>query len=236
MASVATEMTAGSMNAFRGNYFAEAHYTKANVSTGVINNRAGTRLCVLTNDFMLGFRKALIHECGPASDLVFHQCGRQWGEKFGARLAEELSNFYEQPLQEFPMPLFETCLAEAFAHHGLGRLTMDATQGNVGLIVFTFRNAMYAGMLKEAMETHGHLDGQPIDAPVDGLIAGIIAGLFRSFSKQPLDCIQTDCAARGADLSRFVLTSESRAEKARGWVEEGKSHDEILSMLAEVRG
>jgi hypothetical protein len=198
-----------------GNYYTD-DYLATDVKRGVTRNRAGTRLLALTNDFLLGLRTALTQECGEAAETVFKTCGRSWGAQFARKFDKEMSDFYGQPLREFPLMMFQACLVEAFSRHGWGSIKIDLSRQDRGLLLIELDNAIYGDLL-------GKTDG-----PVDVLMGGLLAGLFSHLSGLDLDCVQTECKACGGQTARFVLTLASRVaaiDPAK------KSHAEIVAAL-----
>ncbi|MGF1583015.1 MAG: V4R domain-containing protein [Gemmataceae bacterium] len=207
----------------RGNYFAETTYAKTNVRQGVTRTPGGTRLVALSPDFLLGLRRAVRDECGPAADTVFYTCGVRWGELFAKRMEGELSDHYKQSLSTFSVAMFEGCLSELFSHHGWGKLKLDLGRHGEGLIQAKVKHCMMAELVGDS------------DVPTDSLLAGILAGFFRYLTGQDLGCVQTSCEACGSDVSSFILGLQSRLTGVPSWVENGRSHDEIVDALADVR-
>lgn len=208
---------------YRGNLYAEGLYARTDVARGVTRNRLGTRLCALSSDFLIGLRRAITEECGSAAELVFKTCGTKWGRLYARRFEKELSEFYGRPLAEFTMATFMACLVELFSHHGWGKLRLDLDRYDKGLLLVELDNAIMAGLVQTA------------EQPVDTLFAGIFAGFFAELTGQDLDCVQTTCAACGAPTSRFIIGLRTRLESVPGWLQEGQSHDVIVTALDELR-
>jgi predicted hydrocarbon binding protein len=82
-------------------YYSEDAYMVADVETGVLYNRSGRRMLALTDDFLIGFHRAIEKECGSRTPEVLHTCGRRWGINFGTGLAAEWSEFYGRPFANF---------------------------------------------------------------------------------------------------------------------------------------
>ncbi|ADV62796.1 4-vinyl reductase 4VR [Isosphaera pallida ATCC 43644] len=220
---MATSTTSTTVPAARGNYYAEGSYTHTDVKTGVTRNRVGTRICCLTSDFLIGFRKAIIDECGPAADGVFYSCGKTWGKGFAKRFETELSEFYGGPLVNAPMSLFEACLTEAASHHGWGRLSLDCSHYDKGVLVVTVKNAIMASLIG-ASET-----------PADSLLAGTFAGFFSHFAGFELECVQTQCAAMGHPESKFVISHPQRLTTAADQVRQKVDHNTIVAGVLETK-
>ena len=215
--------TVPEQSAMRGNFYAESAYLKTDIALGTTRNRAGTRIICLTADFLHGFRRAITDECGPAAETVFKSCGKRWGKLFAARFEKEMTEFYGKPLQEFMLALFQACLVELFSHHGWGKPVLDLTKHDKGLIIIEVKEAIYAELVGKA------------EQPADTLMAGIFAGFFSQLSGQDLDCVQTTCRACGSDRGRFVIGLAPRLAPVAAWVQNGKSHDDIVVQLTSVR-
>lgn len=201
-----------------GNYYND-DYISTNVRTGVTVNRGGTRLLALSSDFLLGLHTALTQECGEAASVVFHTCGKTWGRQFAVKFEKELSTFYDKPLNQLPLMLFEGCLVEAFSRHGWGRVVTDYSHRERGLILVELPDAIYADLLGRS------------DEVADPMMAGWLAGFFSHLSGQNLEAVQTQCKAMGHTTSRFILGLKDRMEPAREMVRAGKSHEEVLAAL-----
>jgi uncharacterized protein len=209
-----------------GNYFAEGTYATTDVRRGVTRNRAGARLCCLTTDFLLGFRRAVQDETGPAADIVFKSCGHKWGLFMAKRFDEEMTNYYGKPLREFTLAKFQATLSDFFSHHGWGHVNIDLTRHDQGLVLLTMDQPIFASIVKP---------GERPDQPVDSLMAGIFGGFFATIFEQDLDCVQTKCKARGEDQSLFVIGLATRLAGVAAWQEAGKNHEQILKELVNLR-
>ncbi|MFO0937371.1 MAG: V4R domain-containing protein [Gemmataceae bacterium] len=206
-----------------GNYYAEGEYCHTDVRRGVTRTRTGGRICTLTADFLVGFRRAIIDECGPAADTVFKSCGRKWGGFICKRFDQDMSNYYGKPLREFSLAKLQSCLADYFSHHGWGRMNFDLSRHDQGLIVVTSTEPLYAGIVGKSQ------------TPVESLTAGILAGLCSELFGQDLDAVQTKCKACGHDATTFIVGLTTRLAGVPAWMENGKNHEQILRELANVR-
>lgn len=216
-------MSAATAAPTAGNYYAEGLYCQTDVRRGVTRTRGGTRLLALTADFLVGFRRAVIDECGPAADTVFASCGRKWGGFLARRFEAEMSAFHGRPLAEMSLAKVQALLADLFSHHGWGIVRLDLTRHEQGLVVVTADDPIFAAV------------SGPSDKPVDSLLAGVLAGFLSGLFGRDLDCVQTACKARGEPASRFVVGLATRLTGARGWVESGKTHDQVVAELAAIR-
>ncbi|CAN5370819.1 hypothetical protein BH11PLA2_BH11PLA2_24020 [soil metagenome] len=86
----------------KGNTFAEPDYFRTDVTKGVTRTPNGTRICALPSDFLLGFRDAVIYECGRSYRSVMKAAGKRWGTQFIKRIERELTSLYQTPFKDLP--------------------------------------------------------------------------------------------------------------------------------------
>jgi predicted hydrocarbon binding protein len=206
----------------KGNIYARPDFFKTDVKKGVTRSAFGTRMCALTSDFLLGFRDALIYECGRSFAPVLKACGRRWGEVFIRRFDRELSQVYQASLADLPAGLVHTCLAEYFAAHGWGQLAVDLSKCSSGLILVRLKNSVLPDLIRES------------DRPVDYLFTGAFAAIFSFFAGTTLDALQTDCPTVGGSSAQFLVTYPDRVERLSNWLDTAPQttkwpgHDAIL--------
>lgn len=200
----------------KGNYFAEGRYLKYDIAEGTIHSRRGTRICALTTDFLIGLRKAIIDECGGAAEEVMISCGVRWGRAFARRFSRDLEDHFESRIDELTVATLESCAVEAFSHHGFGKLDIDWSRHDIGLILVSIGTPIYGDLLGQA------------DQPVDSVLSGVLAGFFSELTGEDLGCIQTQCVACGDAESRFVIGLSGRLDL----IPEGTSHDKVVEHLA----
>ena len=191
----------------KGNYFARPDFFLTDVGKGVTRTPAGQRVCALPGDFLLGFRDAALYECGKAYRPVLKSAGRRWGATFAKRFDKELAAFYAAPLGSLAAPVVHTCLADAFAYYGYGRLVVDLSARDAGLTLVELFDPVMPALVREA------------DRPVDLIMAGMLGAVFAHLTGQPLDAVQTDCPTLGADRSRFVVGPADRVAEAEAWMD-----------------
>lgn len=208
----------------RGNYFGP-DYLDCDVRDGVLHNPAGTRIIALSEDFLLGFRKALIEETGQAHHVVFETCGRTWGENMAKRLEKELSEYYDCPLHEMPMSSFSLLLKECFLRHGWGKLEIDWELGfKQGIFEVHIVNPAFSGIFNNTENEKGLFD--------DDVFTGLLAAFFSRFSSKELKAYQIGYqAAPDSPRSIFVIGMDQRLKKVPDMVRSGKSSDVILNEL-----
>lgn len=204
----------------KGDYFDE-NYVNFDVNEGVIKNRAGTRLLALSEDFLKGFRKAVIEETGEAHHVVFETCGKTWGENMARRFQKETSLYYETDFEALPMSMFSLLFKNFWLRHGWGELEIDWEQGyRDGVFEVTVRNPAFSSIF-------GADEGLN-----DDIFAGLLGAFFSTFAARELQCLQTE-EDRSGELwtSRFVLAVPERLSQVPDMVLSQKTHQDIVQAV-----
>jgi predicted hydrocarbon binding protein len=210
----------------KGNYFADPEFFRTDVTAGVTRTPTGTRVCALPSEFLLGFRDAVIYECGRSYRAVLKAAGRRWGAQFAKRLDRELTAHYQSPFRQLPPGLVRVCLADAFAAHGYGRLAVGPLAEDPEFDVAEVRDPVMPSLVRES------------DRPVDVLLAGMIGAALAHLSGKPLDAVQTDCPSLGADRSRFLIGPAHRVAELEEWLDAADpapTHEAVVRRLAPAR-
>ena len=203
----------------KGNYYGRPDHFRTDVAKGVTRTPTGQRVCGLPGDFLLGFRDAVLYECGKAYRPVLKAAGRRWGQSFAKRLDKELTAFYGTAFKSLPPGLVHTCLADAFAAYGFGRL---AVLPGDEFTVVEVADPVMPSLVREA------------ERPVDLVMAGLVGAVFSHLTGHELDAVQTDCPAVGADKSRFVVGPAARIVEVEAWAtaaDKWPTHDAVLRKL-----
>lgn len=203
----------------KGNYFGEPDFFRTDVTKGVTRTPAGVRVCALPSDFLLGLRDAVIYECGRSYRPVLKAAGRRWGGQFIKRLDRELTAFYQTPFKDLPAGLIGVCLADAFAAHGYGRLTVAPLEDAPELRVAVLTDSVMPALVRES------------DRPVDLLMTGLLAASFSHLTGRTLDAVQTECTTMGAEQCRFLIGPTAAIAEVESWLDAAPSHpphDEIV--------
>lgn len=206
----------------RPNPYARPDYFTTDVARGATRTPRGVRVCALTNDFLVGFRDAVIFESGKAYRRVLKSCGRRWGVQFMKRFDADVAAHYQTPLAELSAGVVHACLADAFNYHGWGLLSIDLEHLDQGVVSVELRNSVMPETVPES------------DRPVDLIMAGLLGSIFSHLSGQDVDCMQTDCPSQGADASRFVAAPVDRMRELEAWaakVPGGPPHSAALKWL-----
>jgi uncharacterized protein len=157
------------------NCFNPKSYVKSHPATGLLSTRSGDRLMAIPEILLKIIPKTLREEAGEASYLALYTFGNGWGKTFCGRLVKDIAQYYRQPLLEIFSADFLVYIQEAWAVHGLGKLSIDFSLSEQGLLVATVENS---GM--------GVTDHQTADYRSFSLEAGFLAGWFSSLTGQEL--------------------------------------------------
>ena len=204
----------------KGNLYSE-DYMRFDVDEGVVKNRTGTRLLALNEDFLRGFRKALIEETGEAHHVVFETCGKTFGENLAKRFDKEIFLHYEVEASELPMSMFSLLFKNFWERHGWGVLHIDWEQGfHTGIFEVKVENPAFSNIF-------GAEEGLN-----DDVFVGVLGGFFSRFSGQELKAYQTAEQRTGQDsVSQFVMGTADRLNDVPDMVLSQKSHEQILETL-----
>lgn len=202
-----------------GNYFAHDAYVSGDFELGIVENRAGARLVAFPQLLLEAIYAALDAEIGQASGIVMYNCGRWWGKNFYRRFAQELSEYYGQPIANMEMVQFIEAIKQCWKTYGWGIMDIDLDYYEQGFLVVKTSNSAFA---EAAPKT---------DKPMGFAEAGLLSAFFSQISGRELDCVQTSCESRGEEYNHFVLGIADRVKKAQAWLEEGQDHNTIMERL-----
>ena len=208
----------------KGNPYARPDYFRTDVAAGVTRTPAGLRVCTLPSEFLLGFRDALVYECGGAYRRVLKGAGKKWGTQFATRFAKDLFALYQTRVGELPAGLVDTCLADCFAANGYGALVIDRSPRTAGVVVVDLKDSVMPALVQEA------------DRPVDAMMAGMLGAVFAHLAGQSLDAIQTECPTLGADQSRFLVAPATAVAAVEEWIDAAPTMPTHEAVLVRIFG
>lgn len=187
---------------------------------GVIWNPAKTRLCILSTDFLTGVYKGLVDEAGPGWHLILNRCGTLWGARLAKRLDRECSLLLGQRMGDMALEEFLGFFRNYFVFHGWGSLTLQVERAKEnGLIEATLIDSVFTQIIEDPEQM------------ADPMISGILASFIGYLSGRELTCVQTMCATKGSDISRFIIGTPERLKMAAALVTAGKKHEELVETL-----
>lgn len=200
--------------------FYENDYLEHDLLRGTVANRAGTKMCYMPAELVLGLIQILQEETGEEWRKILHRVGRIWGRRVAKRFQKEIAGFFGRPLHEMPVREFLPVLEGYFGYHGWGRLKVDLTHAEAGYIMARLENSAFVEILGASEE------------PVDSIVCGLLSEFFGQISERTdIDCVETECAARGRPSCHFVIGIEARLAAVRRMSEEGMAHDQIVASI-----
>jgi predicted hydrocarbon binding protein len=207
----------------RGNYFAETEYLDQDLNSGTLRNRAGARMLALTDECFIALHNVMADEFGARSEGVLKAFGGDWGRQAAQQFVAETARHHDRASTELPLAVFSADLTAAFLHHGWGRFQFDFGRYSHGIIGVDVHEPFVGSVVKSA----GRL--------VEPLLAGFLAGMFSQLAGITLECLQTECRANGAAVSRFLLTVPERLAAVTPLTLEQKPHGEIVAALEKTQ-
>jgi len=208
-----------------GHCFRPQHYIQADIHTGLLKSRGGYRLAAFPILLIRALYSGLQYETGQATPMILFNCGRHWGEVFWQRFSQEMQDYYQQPILDLPMGILLDSLCDVWATHGWGRLRVDLSHGDRGVIAAQVTASGFAAAAK------AHLGETLSKEPMCYLEAGVLACLFSRLAGRELGCVQTACETMGSPVNQFVITIPERLVGIPEQVKKGVSHEQILADL-----
>jgi predicted hydrocarbon binding protein len=206
-------------NRLTANYFASEVYVHGITEMGLLENRRGDRLLALPETLIKAIYAGLEQETGQASMLVLLNCGRWWGKNFYSRFCEELLDYHERPVADLSMAEFVQALQQCWRTHGWGQITLDATYRPKGFLVIELKNSSFAAYAPK------------LGRPACYLEQGLLMSFFSQLTGRELYCLQTSCESLGHEINQFIIGLEKRLKLAENWVEQDRSHTDIMEEL-----
>ncbi|MEN9205092.1 MAG: V4R domain-containing protein [Thermostichales cyanobacterium SZTDM-1c_bins_54] len=208
-----------------GHCFRPQHYIRPDIHSGLLYSRGGYRLAAFPILLIQAIYSGLRYETGQATPMILFNCGRQWGEVFWQRFQQEMQDYYQQPIWDLPMGILLDCLSDLWATHGWGRLRLDLSHGDRGVIIAEVTASGFAAAAK------ANLGETPSPEPMGYLEAGVLACVFSRLAGRELGCVQTACETMGSPVNLFVITIPERLQGIPEQVKRGVSHAEIMDGL-----
>ncbi len=203
----------------KGNYFAPDVYLQGDNEFGLLENRSGARLLAIPDTLLKGLFTALDSELGSGAGVALRSCGKTWGTAFYKRFDDELSAYYEQPLQQMEMVQFLQCFKQCWKSHGWGVLEIDLKYYQQGFLVAEIVNSPFVATAPQGKRAMGFIE------------AGILSAFFSQLTGQALHCEQTLCESLGAEKNSFILGLAERIKPVPAWLTEGHDHATIMELL-----
>jgi uncharacterized protein len=200
------------------NLFNPKLYVRSEIESGLLETRQGRRLISLPDTLIHAMYSALERETGQAARLVLFNVGLWWGKEFYKRLNSEIQEYYGQSIAQMSMTMFELLLSQAWIAHGWGRIYLDMSLKDRGLVQVTLKHSTLPGAANRT-------------EPTSYLEQGILKSFFAELTGRDLGCVQSECTSTGHPHNRFIITLAKRLDKAEAWMSEGMSHDEMIARL-----
>lgn len=207
-----------------GDYFTADGWLRRQAQRGLLTERGGARLLVVSQGLMLGVLEGLNEECGQEAAEVIRRCGDYQGRRLMARLTAQLAEFSGTPLSELAAGEVLTTLEEAWAAMGWGCVSFASEPLAQGLIRVRVSGAPLPAVSAAA-------EHRMQDETTDILTAGILAGMFSHAADADLAAHQI-AGGSSVESCEFIIGLRNRLADVPGLVRSGMKSDEIISRLA----
>lgn len=187
---------------------------------GVIWNPAKTRLCILSTDLLTGVYKGLVDEAGPGWHTILQRCGIVWGGRLARRLDQECSLLLGRRMGDMVLEDFLRFFSNYFVFHGWGALSLQCERAReTGLVEATLVDSIFTDIVDDP------------DQMADAMICGILSSFIGYLAGRELTAVQTACATKGSDISRFIIGTPNRLSNASSMIKAGRKHEELVETL-----
>lgn len=162
------------------NYFSPRAYLQADSASGLLSNRQGKRLIAIPEILLNCIHETLLAEAGEAASMAFYTFGYSWGKSFYSRVAKEIEGYYGTAIANMNAPEFFAILQQLWGVHGLGKIIVDFTHAQDGLLLVTIENS---GILK--VNDNSEIKSFSVEA-------GFLGGWFSALTGQNLTGAATE--------------------------------------------
>jgi uncharacterized protein len=162
------------------NYFSPRAYVQADSASGLLSNRQGKRLIAIPEVLLNCIHETLLAEAGEAASMAFYTFGYSWGKSFYSRASKEIESYYGTAIAHMNAPEFFAILQQLWGVHGLGKIIVDFTHAQDGLLLVTIENS---GILK--INDNAEVKSFSVEA-------GFLGGWFSALTGQDLTAKATE--------------------------------------------
>lgn len=202
------------------NYFTHPSFLSFDQKQGVLRSRGGTRLCVVSEDFLRGFVNAVEHETGQATPIILRRCGKFFGERLARRFETELTEFSGVSMRDRAMYEFSALIQDMWLGCGMGEISVNWEMGQHGFLPVTL-----TGDPMVELNAGSH--------KMDDLFAGILEGFMGHFAGGELACVQTGDERLGSpEGTTFVVAKPDLVSRVEPLVQQNTPHSDIVRQLA----
>lgn len=202
------------------NFFTHPSFLNLDVRAGVLRSRGGTRMLVVSDDFLRGFVAACEHEAGPAASLVLRRCGEFFGARLARRLEAEVGQFAGVSLRDRRMVELDVLIRDLWRGCGLGSIEVDWSCGEFGFLAIRLAQSPM-----QDIGPSGHVG--------DDMFAGILCGFFSGFCDAEMRSVQTgDLRLGDREGTTFIVAAAEVARRVEGMRANKQVHSAIVKALS----
>lgn len=201
------------------NYFNPRAYVKANPATGLLATRQGKRLIAVPEILINSIHSTLQSEAGEAASIAFYTFGVSWGKTFFERTRKEMEVYYGTTIAQMNAPEFFANLQQIWGVHGLGKIVVDFSIAEDGILLVTIENSGIS-IVEENAESKSF-----------SVEAGFLAGWFSAQTSQDLGACASDWHATPR-RTQYLVGAKSHIEQIQqNSISKGMRTFEILKVL-----
>jgi uncharacterized protein len=213
------ELSSPQKESIPSSYFNPRAYVKSDPATGLLASRQGKRLIALPELLINSIHDTLHEEAGEAAPIAFYTFGFSWGKSFYERMRKELETYSGCPIAEMNAPEFFATLQQLWAVHGLGKIVVDFSFAQQGLLLVTVENSGISKISADSVSKSFSVE------------AGFLGGWFSAQT-------QRDLAARATDWNlelnrtQYLVGAKSQIEQIESqFISRGKKTQDIIENI-----
>jgi predicted hydrocarbon binding protein len=193
-------------------------FLTSNAATGEIRTQRDARAVLLTAESFLALADAFRERLGDEVSTVLYRAGHSWGRHRFQEFAADTSRSGEvlYHLRNMGLEQFKDSFNDVLVCGGWGTFNIEERHE---VVLVHVHNSAFHEMVSSA------------DRRYTDFFAGFLAGFFSELIGVQLDAVQVGGFGETQEPSSFLLADEAIVSAVRGWIDTGKSYDEVLEMI-----
>ncbi|NJL42913.1 MAG: hypothetical protein HC935_05190 [Pseudanabaena sp. SU_2_4] len=169
-------------------------------ASGLLSTSQGKRLIVAPDLLINSIHQTLLSEVGELASMAFYTFGFSWGKSFYASTRKEIELYYETPISQMNATEFFATIQQLWRAHGLGKVIVDFSFTQEGLLLVTIENSGIS-IVEEKAESKSF-----------SVEAGFLAGWFSAQTNQDLSAYATNWNAKPR-RTQYLIGAKSQIEQ-----------------------
>ena len=193
-------------------------FLTSNAATGEIRTQRDARAVILTAESFLALADAFRERLGDEVSAVLYRAGHAWGQHRFEEFADAASRSGEvlYHLRNMGLEQFKGGFNDVLVCGGWGTFNIEERHE---VVLVHVHNSAFHEMVSSS------------DRRYTDFFAGFLAGFFSELIGVKLDAVQAAGFGEAQEPCSFLLADEAIVTAVRGWIDNGKSYDEVLELI-----